>query len=58
MVTPSVSEHNGPLFGLPELGPTLLFVGCFLLCYGWFARTYPMISPRLAMITLEREAGH
>lgn len=58
MVTPSVSAHNGPMFGIPEFGPTLLFIGCFLLSYGWFARTYPMISPRLAMITLEREAGH
>lgn len=58
LVMPSVAEHNGPTFGLPELAPTLLFLGAFLLCYGWFAKTFPMLSPRLAMITLEREHGH
>ena len=58
MVMPSVAEHNAPAFGLPELAPTLLFLGLFLLCYGWFGKTFPMISPRLAMITLEREQGH
>jgi hypothetical protein len=40
------------------LGPTLAFLGLFLVSYGWFAKTYPMVSPRLALITLEREQGH
>jgi hypothetical protein len=58
MVMPSVTLEAGPVFGLPEVGPTLLFLGLFFLCYGWFAKTYPMVSPRLAMITLEKEQGH
>jgi hypothetical protein len=58
MVMPSVTLESGPVFGLPELGPVLLFLGLFFLCYGWFAKTYPMVSPRLAMITLEKEQGH
>ncbi len=58
MVMPSVTAESGPVFGLPELGPILMFLGLFLLSYAWFAKTYPMVSPRLAMITLEREAGH
>lgn len=58
MVIPSVTTESGPRFGLPELGPTLLFIGLFLLSYAWFARTYPMVSPRLSLITLEKEHGH
>ncbi|HXI21289.1 MAG TPA: hypothetical protein VNH46_09400 [Gemmatimonadales bacterium] len=58
MVMPSVTHQPGPVFGLPELGPTALFLGLFLLLYGLFARTFPMISPRLAEITLDRERGH
>jgi hypothetical protein len=58
MVIPSVTAEPGPVFGLPEVGPTLLFIGLFLLSYAWYARTYPMVSPRLAMITLEKERGH
>jgi hypothetical protein len=58
MVMPSITAEAGPVFGLPELAPTLTFLGLFLVTYGLFARTYPMVSPRLAMITLEREAGH
>jgi hypothetical protein len=58
MIMPSVTAEAGPVFGLPELGPVLLFLGLFFLCFAWFARTYPMVSPRLAMITLEREQGH
>jgi len=58
MVIPSVTAEAGPVVGLPEVGPTLMFIGLFLLSYAWFARTYPMISPRLAMITLEKERGH
>jgi hypothetical protein len=58
LVMPSVSAQPGPRFELPELGPTLLFLGLYLLSYALFARTFPMISPRLAMITLGRERGH
>lgn len=58
LVLPSITAADGPRFGLPELGPTLGFLGLFLLTYALFARTFPMVSPRLAMITLEREQGH
>jgi hypothetical protein len=58
LVMPSVTAFPGPTFGLPELAPTLLFLGLFLLCYGLFGRTFPMVSPRLAEITLDRERGH
>ena len=60
LVTPSVTELAGPTMGLPEIAPLLAFLGCFLLVYGIFARTFPMVSPRLAMITLadERKHGH
>jgi hypothetical protein len=58
LVTPSVTLEAGPVFGLPELGPMLLFVGLFLTCYAVFSRVFPMVSPRLAMIALEREAAH
>jgi hypothetical protein len=58
LVMPSVTAFPGPVFYWQELGPTLLFLGLFLLSYAIFARTFPMISPRLAEITLERERGH
>ncbi len=58
MVMPSVSEENGPHFGMPELAPTAMFLGLFLVTYALWARTYPMISPRLAEITLDREVHH
>jgi hypothetical protein len=58
LVMPSVTPLPGPVFGTPEAGPTLLFLGLYLLSYALFARTFPMISPRLAEITLERERGH
>jgi hypothetical protein len=58
LVMPSISPLPGPTFQVPELGPTLLFAGLFLLCYGIFGRTFPMLSPRLAEITLGRERGH
>jgi hypothetical protein len=58
LIVPSVTGEDGPVFGLPELGPTLLFVGLFLVCYGLFARTFPMVSPRLAEITIDGERGH
>ena len=55
---PSVTREPGPVFGMPELASTAAFLGLFLLCYGIFARTFPMVSPRLAEITLDRERGH
>jgi hypothetical protein len=58
LIVPSVTALEGPAFGVPELGPTLAFTGLFLLSYAWFGRTFPMLSPRLAEITLNRELGH
>ncbi len=58
LVMPSISPLPGPLFERHEAGPTLLFAGLFLLTYAMFGRTFPMISPRLAEITLDRERGH
>jgi len=58
LVMPSVSALPGPHFGFAEAGPTLAFVGLYLLTYALFARTFPMVSPRLAEITLNRERGH
>jgi len=58
LVMPSITPLPGPVFALPELGPTVLFAGLFLLSYALFARTFPMLSPRLAEITLNRERGH
>jgi hypothetical protein len=58
LIMPSVTALPGPTLGRPELGPTLAFAGLFLLTYALFARTFPMLSPRLAEITLDRERGH
>lgn len=58
LVLPSVTAQDGPVFGLPELGSTLAFLGLFLLSYALFARTFPMVSPRLAMIALDQERVH
>ena len=58
LVMPSVTEAPGPIFGMPELGPTLLMAGLFLLAYWFFAQRFPMVSPRLAMITLDGERHH
>ena len=59
LVMPSVtSAARSRLRALPGLGPTCLFAGLFLLSYALFARTFPMVSPRLAEITLDRERGH
>jgi hypothetical protein len=58
LVVPSITAFDGPVLGLPELGPTLLFAGLYLLVYALFARTFPMVSPRLSEITLGRELGH
>ena len=58
LVMPSVTASPAPIFGQPELGATLTFLGLFLICYALFGRTFPMLSPRLAEITLDRERGH
>jgi hypothetical protein len=58
LVLPSVTKEHGPAFGLPELGPTLALLGLFLVCYAQFGRRFPMVSPRLAEITLMLEAQH
>ena len=58
LVVPSVSPLPGPAFGVPDIGPTFLLAGLFLACYALFGRTFPMISPRLAEITITRELGH
>ena len=58
LVMPSVSGESGPGFGIPGAGATFLFAGLYLLAYALFARTFPMVSPRLAEITLDRERGH
>ncbi|HET9464869.1 MAG TPA: hypothetical protein VFO71_05040 [Gemmatimonadales bacterium] len=58
LVMPSITPLPGPVFEVHEVGPTLLFAGLFLLSYALFARTFPMLSPRLAEITLDKERGH
>jgi hypothetical protein len=58
LVAPSVSPLPGPAFGVPDLAPTFLLLGLFLFAYALFARTFPMVSPRLAEITINRELGH
>ena len=58
MIVPSITGFEGPVFRWAEAAPTLLFAGLYLLCYALFARTFPMVSPRLAEITLQRELGH
>jgi hypothetical protein len=58
LVLPSVTHLPGPKFATPELGPTLLMLGLFLLAYWVFAQRFPMISPRLAMITIDGERHH
>ncbi len=58
LVMPSITSAPGPTFGLVEASATLLVGGLFLFCYGLFGRTFPMLSPRLAEITLTREASH
>lgn len=58
LVIPSVTTASGPAFGMPETAGTLLLGGLFLFAYAVFARTYPMLSPRLAEITLSAESHH
>ena len=57
-IVPSINGGGGPALGVPELGGLLFFGGLYALSYSWFAGRYPMISPRLAADTLEREHGH
>jgi hypothetical protein len=57
-IVPSLNGGAGPAIGLPELGALLFIGGLYALSYSWFAARYPMISPRLAADTLEREHGH
>ena len=54
-VVPSINGGTGPAIGIPEIAVSVFFLGMFLLAYGWFAGRYPMLSPRLAADTLERE---
>jgi len=54
-IVPSINGGAGPAIGVPEASVTVLFAGLFLLSYGWFGARYPMLSPRLAADTLERE---
>jgi hypothetical protein len=58
LVMPSVSALPRPVFLTPEWGPTLMMLGLYMVTYALFARTFPMISPRLAEITLDAERGH
>lgn len=58
LVVPSVTAAAGPMIGVPEIAATVLMGGLFLFCYGLFARTFPMVSPRLAEITLAGELHH
>lgn len=57
-IVPSINGGAGPALGIPELGGLLFYAGLYALSYSWFASRYPMISPRLAADTLEREHGH
>ena len=54
LVQPSLIER--PIFGLPEIGISLGFLGLFLLAHGLFARTFPMVSPR--MVAKFLKTGH
>ncbi len=59
LVMPSVTALPRPdVRRARSSGPTLLLLGLYLLAYALFARTFPMVSPRLAEITLDRERGH
>jgi hypothetical protein len=54
-VVPSVNHGAGPAIGVLEIGMLACFAGLFLLSYAWFARRFPMVSPRLAARALEQE---
>jgi hypothetical protein len=53
-----VTLEHGPVFGVPELGATALFLGAFILVYGLFGNRFPMVSPRAALLAIEREIHH
>jgi hypothetical protein len=53
-VVPAINHGAGPAIGVPEIGTALFFGGLFVLSWSWFARRYPIISPRLAADALER----
>lgn len=54
-VVPAVNHGAGPAIGVPEVATALCFGGLFVLSWAWFARRYPIVSPRLAADALERE---
>jgi len=54
-IVPSINRGAGPAIGLLEVGLLALFGGLFALAYAWFGARYPMVSPRLARETIERE---
>lgn len=54
-VVPAVNHGAGPAIGIPEVATALCFGGLFVLSWAWFARRYPIVSPRLAADALERE---
>ena len=54
-VVPSINHGAGPAIGLIEVGLLAFFVGVFALSYAWFARRYPMLSPRAAARALAAE---
>ena len=59
LVMPSVTRAaRAGRSACPRRGRRCSSSGLYLLSYALFARTFPMISPRLAEITLERERGH
>jgi len=58
LVTPSITPLDHPAFGVPEAGPLFMLLGAFLFCYALFARMFPMVSPRMAMVTLKGELHH
>jgi hypothetical protein len=57
-IVPSLNNGHGPAIGAPEIGAAIMLLGVFLVAYGVFAKKYPMVSPRLAADTLEREHSH
>ncbi len=56
LIVPATNQEAGPQLGLTEIGVTVGFLGLFLLAYSWFARTFPMVSPRLASMAIESES--
>ena len=54
-IIPSINHGAGPALGLPEAAAALCIGGVYVFALGWFADRYPMVSPRLAADTLERE---